>query len=100
MPADVDSIKKLEVPVIVVLGRRQLPVKDVVTLVPGAIIELPKNAEEDLELQVNNKVIGLGRAVKVGENFGIRLTYVGDLKGRIEALGSGKPAASTEAAAV
>lgn len=100
MPADVDSIKKLEVPVIVVLGRRQLPVKDVVTLVPGAIVELPKNAEEDLELQVNNKVIGLGRAVKVGENFGIRLTYVGDLKGRIEALGSGKAAASTEAAAV
>jgi len=87
MAADVDALKKLEVPVIVVLGRRQLPVKDVVTLVPGAIVELPKNAEEDLELQVNNKVVGLGRAVKVGENFGIRLTFVGDLRNRLEAVG-------------
>ncbi|MFT3686450.1 MAG: FliM/FliN family flagellar motor switch protein [Phycisphaerales bacterium] len=89
MPADVDALKKLEVPVLVVLGRRQMPVKDVVTLVTGAIVELPKNAEEDLELQVNNKVIGLGRAVKVGENFGIRLTFVGDLKNRLEAVAEG-----------
>lgn len=99
MPADVEALKKLEVPVIVVLGRRQLPVKDVVTLVPGAIVELPKNAEEDLELQVNNKVIGLGRAVKVGENFGIRLTFVGDLIGRIEAMGGARPATADAEAA-
>lgn len=99
MPADIDALKKLEVPVIVVLGRRQLPVKDVVALVPGAIIELPKNAEEDLELQVNNKVIGLGRAVKVGENFGIRLTFVGDLIGRLEAMGVKAAPAETEPAA-
>jgi flagellar motor switch protein FliN/FliY len=89
MPADVDALKKLEVPVLVVLGRRQMHVKDVINLVPGAIVELPKNAEEDLELQVNNKVVGLGRAVKVGENFGIRLTFVGDLKNRLEAVAAG-----------
>jgi len=99
MPADIDALKKLEVPVIVVLGRRQMAVKDVIALVTGAIVELPKNAEEDLELQVNNKVIGLGRAVKVGENFGIRLTFVGDLPGRIEALGGGADAAAPAAAA-
>ncbi|MBY0307108.1 MAG: FliM/FliN family flagellar motor switch protein [Phycisphaerales bacterium] len=92
MPADVEALKKLEVPVLVVLGRRQMPVKDVVSLVPGAIVELPKNAEDDLELQVNNKVIGLGRAVKVGENFGLRLTYVGDLQNRIEAFGADQSA--------
>lgn len=99
MPADVDALKKLEVPVLVVLGRRQMPVKDVVSLVTGAIVELPKNAEEDLELQVNNKVIGLGRAVKVGENFGIRLTFVGDLRGRLEAIGGAATAAEPAAAA-
>jgi flagellar motor switch protein FliN/FliY len=86
MPADIEALKKLEVPVIVLLGRRQLPVKDVVSLVPGAIIELPKSAEDELELLCNNKVIGTGRAVKVGENFGLRLSYVGDLRRRLEAL--------------
>ena len=36
-------------------------------------------ADEDLEVMVNNKPIGAGLAVKVGENFGVRVTYVGDL---------------------
>src|SRR5437867_1478356 len=65
-----------------------MPVKDVVNLSPGAIIELPKLADEELEILVNNKPIGTGRAVKVGENFGIHVNYVGDIKSRIAALGA------------
>lgn len=87
MGADVSPILQLEVPMIVVLGRRELSTRDVVGMVPGAIIELPKSADDELELLVNNKVVGLGRAVKVGENFGIRITFIGDLKKRIAALG-------------
>lgn len=89
MATDIQALLKLEVPIIVVLGRRQLPVRDVVGLLPGAIIEIPKNADEDLELLANNKAIGLGKAVKVGENFGIRLSFVGELRKRLEAMGSG-----------
>jgi hypothetical protein len=36
---------------------------------------------------VNNQVVGEGEAVKVGENFGLRLTAVGDLSDRISSLG-------------
>jgi len=86
VPADLRSILTLEVPLIVVIASRDLPVKEVMNLVPGAIIELPKLADEELEILVNNKPIGLGNAVKVGENFGIRVTYVGNLKDRIKAL--------------
>ena len=78
---------KLEVPLIVVIGARLMPVKDVMNLAPGAIVELPKLADEDLEILVNNKRIGAGSAVKVGENFGIKVSYVGNLKDRIAALG-------------
>lgn len=87
MPADLKSIMKLEVPLIVVIASRELAVKEVMSLAPGAILELPKLADEELEILVNNKPIGLGRAVKVGENFGIRVTYVGDLKQRVNAMG-------------
>jgi flagellar motor switch protein FliN/FliY len=87
VPADLTSILKLEVPLIVVIATRMMPMKDVVNVTPGSIIELPKLADEELELLVNNKRIGSGNAVKVGENFGIRVTYVGDLKDRIAALG-------------
>ena len=86
MQARLNSILKLEVPLIVVIASRDMPVKEVMNLAPGAILELPKLADEELEILVNNKSIGLGTAVKVGENFGIRVTYVGDLKHRIDAL--------------
>jgi flagellar motor switch protein FliN/FliY len=82
------QILKLEVPIVVRLGERSMDVADVLGLVPGAIIELPKNAESELDLLVNNKAIGCGVAVKVGENFGLKLTYIGDVQARIEAMGA------------
>jgi hypothetical protein len=36
---------------------------------------------------INNKTIGIGQTVKVGENFGLRITQVGDLKRLIASLG-------------
>jgi len=72
-------------------------VAEITALVPGVIVELPKGAEEELQLLVNNKPIGTGTAVKVGENFGIRITYIGDLKDRISALGAAAGAESDPA---
>ena len=89
MPAGVKSILTLEVPVIVQIGERLMPVEDVLSMAPGAIIELPKSADDDLEILVNNKVIGTGTAVKVGENFGVRVAYIGDLSHRLSAMGGG-----------
>ncbi|MBX3364115.1 MAG: FliM/FliN family flagellar motor switch protein [Phycisphaeraceae bacterium] len=82
----VQTLGKLEVPLIVRLGQRQMTVGDVVGLAPGVIIELPKNADEELDLLVNDKQIGYGRAVKVGENFGIRITFLGDVRMRAAAI--------------
>ena len=98
MPADLKSILKLEVPVIVVIGSRKMAVREVLSLAPGAIVELPKSADDELEILVNNKPIGTGAAVKVGENFGIRITYVGNLRDRIEALADKDGPASAAAA--
>jgi len=84
---DLRAIMGLEVPLIVLVGDRQMRLSEVLGLAPGAIIELAKNADDELALLVNNKPIGAGHAVKVGENFGLRVSYVGDLRTRIAALG-------------
>ena len=86
MPAQIESILTLEVPLIVQIGARTMPVEEVMSMSPGAIIELPKSADDDLEILVNNKPVGTGAAVKVGENFGVRISYVGDLSQRIAAM--------------
>ena len=97
MSSDVRSILSLEVPIIVLLGERSLRVSEVCALGQGAIIELPKGAEEELTLLVNNKPVAAGVAVKVGENFGIKITYIGDLRSRIAAMGGEDKAEAGEA---
>lgn len=86
------SVLTLEVPVIVRLGERTMTVSEAMLLAPGSLIELPKAATEELDVLINNRPIGVGVAVKIGENFGVRVTYVGDLALRVAAVKSGQGA--------
>ena len=86
-PDELRRILKLQVPVIVKLAERRLPVAEVLRLGVGSIIEFMKRNEEPLELLVNNKAIATGEAVKVGENFGLRVRQVGPPHEIVAALG-------------
>jgi len=86
--ASTSTISRMEVPVIVQLGQRRMSMREVTGLSPGMIIELPMKVEEDLTLMVANKAIGQGSAVKVGENFGVRISFIGDLRTRLDAATS------------
>jgi flagellar motor switch protein FliN/FliY len=88
MPNDVARILRLEVPLIVQIAERRMPLSEVTALTHGSIIELPKQIDDELDVLVNDTPIGAGRAVKVGENFGVRMTRVGGLSDRVHALGS------------
>jgi len=87
-PAEVHRLLAIEVPVIVQLGMRRMTVGEVMRLAVGAIIEFNKSADEELELLANNKVVGKGNAVKVGENFGIKITAMGPIRETIRKLGA------------
>ena len=73
-------------PIIVEIGSKSMPIDAVLALAPGSIIELSKGVEEELEIKVGNTSFGSGVVVKIGENFGVRISFVGDIKKRIEAL--------------
>ncbi|NLX14439.1 MAG: hypothetical protein GXY44_12405 [Phycisphaerales bacterium] len=87
--SNVERILNLEVPVIVRLAERVMPLLDVVNLCTGAIIEFDKPSDSELDLMINNKCIGNGQAVKVGENFGLRINHIGSVQERIRAMGGG-----------
>ena len=88
--SELSRILRLQVPLIVKLAERKLPLSEVMRLGTGAIIEFSKRSDEPLELLVSNKTVAVGETVKVGENFGIRITQIGDVKQLIAALGGGK----------
>jgi len=85
--SELQRILRLQVPVIVKLAERKLTMGEVLRLGVGAIVEFSKSSDEPLELLINNKPIGVGEAVKVGENFGLKLTQIGDVKQIIRSLG-------------
>lgn len=87
--SELDRILKIRVPVIVTLADRSMALKDVLRLTSGSILEFDRPSDADLDLVVANRVIGTGQAVKVRENFGLRVTSIGEVEDRIKALGGG-----------
>ncbi len=84
---ELKRILRLEVPVIVKLAERKLPLAETLRLGVGSIIEFEKANDEPLQMMINNKTIAFGEAVKVGENFGLRIKQIGDIKTLVAALG-------------
>ena len=86
MTPELSAILKIQVPVMVRLGQRRLPLQQVLDLRPGSMIELPQRADTPLDLTVNNKTVGRGRAVRVGQSYGIQIDQVGETSERVRAL--------------
>jgi flagellar motor switch protein FliN/FliY len=71
-----DLLLDVELPVSVSFGRAQLPLKDVIKLTTGSIVELNRAVSEPVEVIVNNCVIARGQIVVVEGNFGVRIQQV------------------------
>ncbi len=83
---EVRRILDLKVPVSVILAERDMTVASVLDIAVGSIVEFDVPFDADLILQVVGHPIGLGQAVKVGENFGLRIASIDDVQHRIGAL--------------
>ena len=69
-----DLVLDVKVKVTVQLGSCQLPMREVLELAPGAVIQLSQHASDPVGLYVNEKLIAYGEVVVVEDSFGIRIT--------------------------
>jgi flagellar motor switch protein FliN/FliY len=76
----------VELPVSVSFGRAQVPLKDVLKLTTGSIVELNRSILEPVEVIVNNCVIARGEVVVVEGNFGVRVHQVISRQERLRTL--------------
>jgi flagellar motor switch protein FliN/FliY len=76
----------VELPVSVSFGRAQIPLKDVLKLTTGSIVELNRSIVEPVEIIVNNCVIARGEVVVVEGNFGVRVHQVISRQERLRTL--------------
>jgi flagellar motor switch protein FliN/FliY len=75
-PRDIDLILDIPVQLTVELGRTRIPIKHILQLAQGSVIELDALAGEPMDVLVNGCLIAQGEVVVVNEKFGIRLTDV------------------------
>jgi flagellar motor switch protein FliN/FliY len=73
---DIDLVLDIPVQLTVELGRTRLPIRSLLQLAQGSVVELDGMAGEPMDVLVNGCLIAQGEVVVVNEKFGIRLTDV------------------------
>ena len=76
---NLDLILDVPVKLTVELGSCQMPMREVLELAVGSVVQLDKVADEPVQLSVNRKLVARGEVVVVENQFGIKI---------IELLGS------------
>lgn len=71
-----DLLRDVEMEVTAELGRTRMTVRELLSLAPGAVVELDRAAGSPADLLVNGTLIARGEVVVVDEDFGIRITEI------------------------
>ncbi len=73
---DINMILDIPVQLTVELGRTRIPIKHILQLAQGSVVELDALAGEPMDVLVNGFLIAQGEVVVVNDKFGIRLTDI------------------------
>lgn len=84
-PANLNLVLDVPVSLTIELGSCQLPMKEVLQLNVGSVVQLDKPADAPVELSVNGKLIARGEVVVIEDRFGVKIT---------EVIGGAAPAAA------
>ncbi|HEY9175714.1 MAG TPA: flagellar motor switch protein FliN [Verrucomicrobiae bacterium] len=82
-PANLNLVLDVPVSLTIELGSCQMPMKEVLQLNVGSVVQLDKAADSPVELSINGKLIARGEVVVIEDRFGVKIT---------EVLGGGLPA--------
>jgi flagellar motor switch protein FliN/FliY len=76
VPPTMDLLLDVELPVSVSFGKTEIPMKDVLKLTTGSIVELNRGVNEPVEVLVNHCLIARGEVVVVEGNYGVRIQQI------------------------
>ncbi len=83
---NLDVILDVSVSLSLEVGRTRIPIRNLLQLNQGSVVELERGAGEPLDVYVNGTLIAQGEVVVVNDRFGVRLTDVVSPAERIKRL--------------
>ena len=83
---NLDVILDVNVTLSLEVGRSRIPIRNLLQLNQGSVVELERAAGEPLDVYVNGTLIAQGEVVVVNDRFGVRLTDVVSPSERIKRL--------------
>lgn len=81
-----DAVMDIPVRVTLEVGGTDLPIRNLLQLSQGSVIELDRIAGESLDVRVNGTLIAHGEVVVVNDRYGIRLTDIISPEERVKSL--------------
>lgn len=76
-------LEDVEMDVTVELGRTTMPIRELLALQPGMVVEIDRAAGAPIDVLVNGRRIACGEVVVIDEEFGIRITDIVDSRARV-----------------
>jgi flagellar motor switch protein FliN/FliY len=86
IPPTMDLILDVELPVSISFGKTELPMKDVLKLTTGSIVELNRGVNDPVEVMVNHCLIARGEVVVVEGNYGVRIQHIASRLDRMRSM--------------
>ena len=81
-----DLLLDVELPVSISFGKTCLPLRDVLKLTTGSIVELNRTASEPVEVLVNQRLVARGEVVVVEGNYGVRIQEIASHRDRLRSI--------------
>lgn len=75
-PRDLRLLADINVELSVELGRSRLPMRDLLGLVPGSVVDMDRPADGNVDVLVNGRVVARGEIVIVDGECGVRVTEI------------------------
>lgn len=85
---NLELLRDVKIDISVELGRKELPLGDILHMVRGSVIELEKLAGEPVDVYANGRLIATGEVVVIDEHFGVRVTQLVSARERLESVNS------------
>lgn len=76
----------IELNVSLQFGSREMPLREVLELGPGDVVELDRHVSEPVDLVIGDRIVARGEVVIVSGNFALRITEVATPQLRLESI--------------